>query len=89
VEVVRGDLGNFGHVLNVVKTFQPKVIYHIGGMLRCLLTPIRRILRANAMGTFHVLEAAKWFDVESSFPAPSPPMDWISASPLWTITYSG
>ena len=33
VEVVRGDLGNFSHVLDVVKSCRPKVIYHLGGML--------------------------------------------------------
>jgi threonine 3-dehydrogenase len=64
VEVVRGDLGNFSHVRNIVKTFRPKVIYHLGGMLS---VPSEAdppaSFRANAMGTFHVLEAARLFDV--------------------------
>ena len=64
VEVVRGDLGNFSHVLNVVKTFRPKVVYHIGGMLSVPSdADPAASFRANAMGTFHVLEAAKLFDV--------------------------
>jgi threonine 3-dehydrogenase len=64
VEVVRGDLGNFSHVLNVVKTFRPKVVYHIGGMLSMPSdADPAASFRANTMGTFHVLEAAKLFDV--------------------------
>jgi threonine 3-dehydrogenase len=64
VEIVRGDLGNFSHVLNVVKTFRPKVIYHLGGMLSVPSDADNAAsFRANAMGTFHVLESAKLFDV--------------------------
>ena len=64
VELVRGDLGNFSHVLNVVKTFRPKVVYHIGGMLSVPSdADPAASFRANAMGTFHVLEAARLFDV--------------------------
>ena len=33
VELVRGDLGNFGQILNVVKKFRPEKIYHLGGLL--------------------------------------------------------
>ena len=64
VEVVRGDLGNFSHVLNVVKASRPKVIYHLGGMLSAPSeADPPASFRANAMGTFHVLEAARLFDV--------------------------
>ncbi len=64
VEVVRGDLGNFSHVLNVVKTFTPRVIYHLGGMLSVPSDADNAAsFRANAMGAFHVLEAAKLFEV--------------------------
>jgi threonine 3-dehydrogenase len=64
VEVVRGDLGNFSHVLDVVKASRPKVIYHLGGMLSAPSdADPPASLRANAMGTFHVLEAARLFDV--------------------------
>lgn len=64
VELVRGDLGNFSQVLNVVRDKKPSVIYHLGGMLS---SPSEddpgAAIRANALGTFHVLEAAKLFDV--------------------------
>jgi threonine 3-dehydrogenase len=64
VEVVRGDLGNFSHVLNVVKTFRPKVIFHMGGMLSVPSdADPAASFRANTMGTFHVLEAARLLDV--------------------------
>ena len=64
VEVVRGDLGNFSHVLSVVKNSRPKVIYHLGGMLSVPSDADNAAsFRANAMGTFHVLEAARLFEV--------------------------
>lgn len=64
VEVVQGDLGIFSHVLNVVKKARPGVIYHLGGMLSVPseADPAAAI-RANALGTFHVLESARLFDV--------------------------
>ena len=64
VEGIAGDLGNFSHVLNAVKTTRPDVIYHMGGMLSVPsdADPAASI-QANAMGTFHVLEAARLFDV--------------------------
>ncbi|MGQ9858066.1 MAG: NAD-dependent epimerase/dehydratase family protein [Thermodesulfobacteriota bacterium] len=65
VEVVRGDLGNFSHVLSAVKRCRPRVIYHLGGMLSVPSdADPQASFRANAMGTFHVLEAARLFDVE-------------------------
>ena len=68
VEVIRGDLGNFSHVLNVVKTLQPKVIYHLGGMLSVPSdADPAASFRANAMGTFHILEAARLFNVPQVF----------------------
>lgn len=64
VEFVQGDLGILSHVLSVAKTFRPKVIYHLGGMLSVPsdTDPVASF-RANALGTLHVLEAAKLFDV--------------------------
>ena len=63
IELVRGDLGNFSHVLNVVRTFKPGVIYHLGGMLSAPSDADHAAsFRANAMGTLHVLEAAKLFE---------------------------
>jgi nucleoside-diphosphate-sugar epimerase len=65
VRVVRGDLGNFSHVLNAVRTFKPRVIYHLGAMLSVPSDADHAAsFRANAMGTFHVLEAARLFDVQ-------------------------
>ncbi len=65
VEMVQGDLGNFSQVLDAVKNAQPRVIYHLGGMLSVPsdANPAAAI-RANALGTFHVLEAARLFDVQ-------------------------
>lgn len=65
VEVVRGDLGNFSHVLSAVKGCKPSVIYHLGGMLSVPSdADPQASFRANAMGTFHVMEAARLFEVE-------------------------
>jgi threonine 3-dehydrogenase len=62
--VVRGDLGNFSHVLDVVQRTRPTVIYHLGGMLSVPSeADPAAALRANALGTFHVLEAARLFGV--------------------------
>ncbi len=33
VEIVRGDLGNFSHVLDAIRKAKPQVIYHLGAML--------------------------------------------------------
>jgi len=64
IEMVRGDLGNMSHVLNVVKTFSPAVIYHLGGMLSIPSdADPAASFKANAMGTFHILEAARLFGV--------------------------
>ena len=64
VDVVRGDVGTFSHVLSAVKRVRPTVIYHLGAMLStgCEADPPGAV-RANALGTFHVLEAARLFDV--------------------------
>lgn len=64
VGIVRGDVGVFSHVLNAVSTTKPDVIYHFGAMLS---TPSEEdpasAIQTNAMGTFHVLEAARIFGV--------------------------
>jgi len=65
VTVVRGDLGNFSHVLNVVSSCKPRTIFHLGGMLSVPSDADHAAsFRANAMGTFHILEAARLFSVE-------------------------
>ena len=64
VEVMRGDLGNFSHVLDAVKTARPQVIYHLGATLSVPSeADPASAMQTNAMGTFHVLEAARLFDV--------------------------
>ena len=59
-----GDVGNFSHVLDAVKTARPRVIYHLGAMLSVPsdADPASAI-QTNALGTFYVLEAARLFDV--------------------------
>lgn len=64
VEVVRGDLGTFSHVLDAVQRSRPQVIYHLGGILSVPSdADPPAALRANVLGTFHVLEAARLFGV--------------------------
>ncbi len=64
VEIVRGDLGNFSHVLDAVRKAKPRVIYHLGAMLSVPSdADPAAALRANALGTFHLLEAARLLDV--------------------------
>jgi len=64
VEMVRGDLGNFSHVLNAVQRTKPSVIFHLGAMTS---VPSDQdpaaAMKTNALGTFHVLEAARLFEV--------------------------
>src|SRR5690349_4870547 len=64
VEIVQGDLGNFSHVLHVVERSRPEVIFHLGGMLSFPSeADPAAALQANALGTYHVLEAARLFKV--------------------------
>ena len=63
IDVMRGDLGNFSHVLEAVKKARPKVIYHLGATLSVPSeADPSAAMQTNAMGTFHVLEAARLFD---------------------------
>ncbi len=65
VELIRGDVGNFSHVLDAVKAARPEVIYHFGAMLSLPSdSDPASAVHTNAMGTFHVLEAARLFDVK-------------------------
>ena len=64
VKIVQGDLGNVSHVLNVVKNFRPKVIYHVGGLLAISSeADPSSAIRVNVLGTHYVMEAARLFDV--------------------------
>ena len=59
VGVMRGDLGNFSHVLEAVKAARPEVIYHLGATLSVPSeSDPATAMQTNALGTFHVLEAA-------------------------------
>ena len=66
VTVVKGDVGNFSHVLDAVRLSRAEVIYHLGSMLSL---PSERdppaAIHANAMGTFHILEAARLLNVKT------------------------
>lgn len=65
VTMIRGDLGVFSHVLEAVKQTKPRVIYHLGALLSI---PANADppggFAVNVQGFFHVLEAARLFDVE-------------------------
>lgn len=64
IEIIQGDLGNFSHVLDAVRQTRPITIFHLGGMLTLPSdADPQAAFQANAMGTFHVLEAARSFDV--------------------------
>jgi nucleoside-diphosphate-sugar epimerase len=65
VAIVKGDVGNFSHVLDAVRTSRAEIIYHLGSMLS---VPSDQdppaAFRANAMGTFHIFEAARLLGVK-------------------------
>lgn len=64
VDIVSGDVGNFSHVLNVVKQARPSAIYHLAAMLSVSSdADPSSSFHINAQGTFNVLEAAKLFDI--------------------------
>ena len=64
VKVVRGDLGNWAEVLDAVRKHRIDCIYHTGALLSAFAeeNPLTAYM-VNANGTFHVLEAARLFDV--------------------------
>ena len=60
VVVIRGDLGNASEVDAAVASSRPGTIYHLGGMLSAPSEADHAAaFRANAVGTFNVLEAAR------------------------------
>jgi nucleoside-diphosphate-sugar epimerase len=65
VKVVRGDLGNFSEVINVVKDNNITEIYHMGAMLTYMseLNPWGSF-QSNVIGSYNVLEAARLFNVK-------------------------
>lgn len=65
VKIVQGDLGNWSEVLNAVRDNNITEIYHLGSMLTYMseLNPWASF-RANVIGTYNVLEAARLCSVE-------------------------
>jgi len=66
VKIVRGDLTNWAQVLDVVKDNEIESIYHLGALLTpaCEASPAAAYA-TNLGGTYHVLEAARLFNVDS------------------------
>jgi threonine 3-dehydrogenase len=64
ITYICGDVGNFSQVIEVVKNTRPYRIFHLGALLgfACEENPADA-MRINAMGTFHIFEAARLFDV--------------------------
>lgn len=64
VKIVQGDVSNFSEVLNVVKDNHVTEIYHLGAILTYMteLNPWASF-RANVVGSYNVLEAARLFGV--------------------------
>jgi len=65
VKIVKGDLSNWAQVLHGVKEYDVDCIYHAGALLSATAeeNPLAAYM-VNANGTFHVLEAARLFDVK-------------------------
>ncbi|MBU1207531.1 MAG: NAD-dependent epimerase/dehydratase family protein [Proteobacteria bacterium] len=64
VTSLQADLGNFSKILEAVKESSPKVIFHLGGMLSLPSNADpQSALATNVVGTYHVLEAARLFDI--------------------------
>ena len=65
ISIVIGDLGIFSNVLEAVGKYRPRMIFHLGAMLTALTdADPPAAFHSNVAGTFHVLEAARFFQVE-------------------------
>ena len=65
VTMVKGDVSNYSHVLNVLKNYHIEVIYHLASMLSLPSDADPwSSFRVNAQGTFQVLEAARILGVK-------------------------
>ena len=63
-QTIQGDLGNFSKVLEAVKESAPQTIFHLGGMLSLPSNADpQSAYSTNVAGTYHVLEAARLFQV--------------------------
>jgi len=64
IQTIPGDLSNFPKVMEAVKESAPQVIFHLGGMLSLPSNADPQSAYAtNVGGTYHVLEAARLFQV--------------------------
>jgi len=64
IQTIPGDLSNFPKVMEAVKESVPRVIFHLGGMLSLPSNADPQSAYAtNVAGTYHVLEAARLFQV--------------------------
>lgn len=64
VKTIEADLGNLPKVLEAVKESRPRVIFHVGGMLSLPSdADPQSAFFSNVAGTFHVLEAARLFNI--------------------------
>ena len=65
VKIVQGNLSNWSEVMNVVKDYNIKSIYHMASMLS---VPSNAnpwaSFQVNVIGTYNIMEAARLFDVE-------------------------
>jgi nucleoside-diphosphate-sugar epimerase len=66
VKVVQADLGNWAQILEVIKQNKIKSIFHTAALLSAAAeaSPLSAYT-VNANGTFHILEAARLFEVET------------------------
>lgn len=67
VTLIRGDISNWSHVLDAVRTSEADCIYHMGAMLPpgSEQNP-QGAFSVNVNGTYNVLEAARMFGVKST-----------------------
>jgi nucleoside-diphosphate-sugar epimerase len=64
IKTIPGDLANLTKVMEAVKESAPQVIFHLGGMLSLPSNADPQSAYAtNVAGTYHVLEAARLFQV--------------------------
>ncbi|MBP1718679.1 MAG: hypothetical protein H6Q43_2117 [Deltaproteobacteria bacterium] len=64
IKTIPGDLANSSKVMEAVKESAPQVIFHLGGMLSLPSNADPQSAYAtNVAGTYHVLEAARLFQV--------------------------
>ncbi len=64
VTLIRGDLGNFSHLLDAVKQARAQAIFHLGAILSTASDrDPAAAMAANVQGTFNVLEAARILEV--------------------------